>query len=235
MHCKSPINWGQRPSKSTVARRSGRPIFPAPGAAQLRKLFEDLNLRVAAIGFPTRRGYNVAEYLEGRVAATKDAMRMAYELGSSIVVNQVGRVPASRDAPDWPIMLEALTDLGTYGHRIGATLTAETGSESGEDLARLIAALPDGSLGATFNPGNLIINGFVPLDAVAAFGRHILYVHAKDGVRDLARGRGDEVPLGAVWPISLRFWEHSKISATAATCASSATAPRTLSTKSASP
>jgi sugar phosphate isomerase/epimerase len=93
-------------------------------------------------------------------------------------------------------MLEALTDLGTFGHHIGATLAAETGSESGADLARLIAALPDGALGVTFNPGNLIINGYSPGDAIAALGRHVLYVHAKDGVRDRARGRGDEVPLG---------------------------------------
>jgi sugar phosphate isomerase/epimerase len=166
------------------------------GRRQLRKLLEDLNLRVAAVSFPTRRGYNVAESLDERVAATKNVMRMAYELGSSIVVNQVGRVPADAEAPDWPILLEALTDLGAFGQRVGATLTAETGSESGEDLARLIAALPDGSLGVTFNPGNLIINGFIPLDAVAVLGRSILYVHAKDGVRDQARGRGDEVALG---------------------------------------
>ena len=64
---------------------------------------------MAAIGFPTRRGYNVADdHSSERVAATKDAMRMASEFGGSVVVNQVGRVPASTEAADWPIMLEAL-------------------------------------------------------------------------------------------------------------------------------
>jgi sugar phosphate isomerase/epimerase len=166
------------------------------GRRQFRKMLEDLNLRVAAIGFRTRRGYNVAEDLDRRVAATKDALRLAHELGSSIVVNQVGRVSPTDDTPDWNLMVEALTDLGSYGQRVGATLAAETGSESGADLARLIRALPDGSLGVTFNPGNLIVNGLSPLDAIAALGRNILYVHAKDGVHDRARGRGDEVPLG---------------------------------------
>jgi len=166
------------------------------GRRQFRKMLEDLNLRVAAVGFRTRRGYNVAEALDRRVAATKDALRLAHELGSSVLVNQVGHVPPASDAADWPIMVEALTDLGAYGQRVGAMLSAETGSEGGADLARLISALPDGALGVTFNPGNLIANGFSPLDAISALGRHIVYVHAKDSVRDLGRGRGDEVPLG---------------------------------------
>jgi len=166
------------------------------GRRQFRKLLEDLNLRICAIGFPTRRGYNVVDDLERRIAATKEALRLAQELGAAVVVNQVGRVPADTSDPEWPVLFEALTDLGAYGNRIGATLAAETGSESGEDLARLLAALPDGALGVTLNPGNLIVNGFSPLDAVSALGRNIIYVHAKDGIRDRARGRGEEVPLG---------------------------------------
>jgi sugar phosphate isomerase/epimerase len=75
-------------------------------------------------------------------------------------------------------------------------LAAETGSESGADLARLLAALPAGAMVVALNPGNLIINGFTPLDAVAALGSETAYVRAKDGVRDLAQGRGIEVPLG---------------------------------------
>ncbi|HQU44548.1 MAG: hypothetical protein B7Z73_15070, partial [Planctomycetia bacterium 21-64-5] len=89
-----------------------------------------------------------------------------------------------------------LTDLGTYAQRAGALLAAETGSESAGDLARLLAALPAGTVGVTLNPGALIINGFSPLEAVAALGSQIVYVHAQDGVRDLAQGRGIEVQLG---------------------------------------
>jgi sugar phosphate isomerase/epimerase len=56
--------------------------------------------------------------------------------------------------------------------------------------------LPEGSLGVTLNPGNLIVNSFSPREAIESLGPHIMYVHAKDGVRDLARGRGVEVQLG---------------------------------------
>ncbi|HVX11409.1 MAG TPA: sugar phosphate isomerase/epimerase family protein [Pirellulales bacterium] len=166
------------------------------GRRQLRKLFDDFELRVAAIGFRTRRGYDVADELDRRVEATKAAMKLAYDLGASWVVNQVGRIPEDATNPRWNLLIEALDDLGRFGQRNGAGLAAETGSEAGADLARLVAALSPGSIGVALNPGNLIINGFSALDAVAALGADIVYVHAQDGVRDLAQGRGIEVPLG---------------------------------------
>jgi sugar phosphate isomerase/epimerase len=159
-------------------------------------MLEDRNLTACAVEFRTRRGYNVTEDLERRIDATKGAMRFAADLGASVVVNQVGLIPPEADQEEWSRLLEALTDLGAYGQRVGAWLAAETGSEEGTDLARLVAALPSGCVGVTFNPGNLIVNGFSARDAVDSLGSHVVYVRAKDGVRDLAQGRGVETPLG---------------------------------------
>jgi sugar phosphate isomerase/epimerase len=60
----------------------------------------------------------------------------------------------------------------------------------------LLDALAPGTLAVDFDPGNLAANGHSPVDAVAELGAAILHVHAKDGTRDLALGRGVEVPLG---------------------------------------
>lgn len=163
---------------------------------EFRRLLEDHNLRVSAVGFHTRRGYDVAEGLERRLAATKAAMKMAADLRAPVVVNQVGGVPPEPSGRTWNQLVDALTDLSRYGQRVGSLLAAQTGSESGPDLVRLIAALPEGGIGVDLDPGNLIINSFSPREAVLALGLHILHVHATDGVRDLARGRGLEVPLG---------------------------------------
>jgi sugar phosphate isomerase/epimerase len=166
------------------------------GLRELRRLLEDHNLRVSAVGFRTRRGYDVPEEAERRVAATKAAMKMAADLRAPVVVNQVGRVPDEPEGAGWNQLVQALSDLSLYGHHVGALLAAQTGSESGADLARLIAALPDQGIGVDLDPGNLIINGFSPLEAVESLAPNILHVHARDAVRDLARGRGLEVPLG---------------------------------------
>lgn len=166
------------------------------GLRQLRKMLADLNLRVCAVGFRTRRGYNVLEDLDLRITATRQAMKLAYDLGANVVVNQVGRVPSESSGPEWDQLIQVLSDLGTYGQHVGALLAAETGSEDAADLARLIDALPAGCLAVNLDPGNLILHGFSPSDAVSLLGRHVLHVHAKDGVRDFAQGRGIEVPLG---------------------------------------
>lgn len=163
---------------------------------QLRKLLEDLNLRVCAVGFQTRHGYNVADGLDRRLDATKQAMRMAYELGASVVVNHIGRIPAEPAGPDWDLLVQSLTDVGNFGQRVGAVLAAKTGSEDGQHLRRLIDALPTGAIGVDLDPGGLIVNGFSPTAALEQLGAHVLHVHARDGVRDLAQGRGLEVPLG---------------------------------------
>lgn len=163
---------------------------------ELRRLLEDLNLRVSAISFQTRRGYDVADQLERRVAATKAAMKFAHDLRAPVVINQVGRVPAESQGPSWELLTQSLSDLSAYGHHIGALLAAQTGTEDGPSLARLLAALPQHGIGIDLDPGNLIINGFSPLEAVQAVGERIMHVHARDAVRDLARGRGIEVPLG---------------------------------------
>jgi sugar phosphate isomerase/epimerase len=163
---------------------------------QLRKLLDDLRLTVCAVGFRTRRGYNVFDDLDRRIEATKAAMDFAYAVGAKVVVNHVGRVPDESGSPDWDLLVASLSDLGRHSQHCGSVLAAETGSEAGPALARLIDALPYGSLGVNFDPGNLVVNGYSVDEALTALAEHIVHVHAKDGVRDLAQGRGLEVPLG---------------------------------------
>ena len=163
---------------------------------ELRRLLDDHDLRVSAVGFHTRRGYDVPDEIERRVAATKAAMKMAADLRAPVVVNQIGRVPDKPEGDRWNLLMQSLWDLSVYGQHVGALLAAQTGSESGPDLARLIAALGERGIGVDLDPGNLIMNGFSPLEAVESLAPHILHVHARDATRDLARGRGLEVPLG---------------------------------------
>ncbi len=206
------------------ARNQVRPgEFSQTGLRDLRKMLDDLSLRVAAVSFATRRGYNVQTELDARVEGTKAVMRLAYSLGCSVVVNHVGRVPAEeelalpvqhglkegdsqRESPsdalhktarqEWRILLDVLKDLAQYGDRVGARLAARTGNESADDMARLLAELPEGALAVDLDPGSLAANGFEPLPFVERLGPSILHVHARDGVRDRALGRGTEVPLG---------------------------------------
>jgi sugar phosphate isomerase/epimerase len=166
------------------------------GLRQFRKLLEDLQLQVSAVAFPTRRGYDVTDDVERRIAATQSAMQLAYHLGCAVVLNRIGRVPASSDEPGFARLVEVLTALGVYGDRVGARLAALTGEERPEDLARLIAALPEEFIGVDLHPAALIRGGHSPVDALDILGRNVLHVHACDAVRDASGGRAFDVELG---------------------------------------
>lgn len=166
------------------------------GLRQLRKMLADLRLRVAAVSFRTHRGYDNSAELDARVEATKAAMQLAAQLGAAAVVNHVGRVPSNQGEVDGGLLVEVLTDLAHYGNHVGAFLAAETGSESGQDLAQLMDRLPEGTIGVDFSPGNLAAGGHSPTEAIAALGSRILHVHATDGFCDLATRRGELAPLG---------------------------------------
>jgi len=194
----------------------GRQLVPIgelsdTGVRSLRKMLEDLNLRVAAIRFQTRRGYDHLEQLDRRVEATKLAMRAAYRLGAPLVVNQIGQVPEPPSQPEngseesadvspeqqrWNTMQSVLEDLGRFGAKVGAFLAAETGTESGERLAKLLDASDEAYVAVALNPGQLIINRHDVVQAVKSLASRIQLVCAVDGVLDLAAGRGLTVPLG---------------------------------------
>jgi len=166
------------------------------GVRQLRKLLGDLRLGVSAVSFPTRRGYEVPDDVERRIAATQAAMKFAHEIGADVVIIRVGEVPQSADDPRFGRLAEVLAALAAYGDRVGARLAAQTGVEAPTHLARLIATLPEYSLGVDLHPCGLIRQGHNPAEAVAALGPHIIHVHACDAVRDLSRGQAFDVELG---------------------------------------
>lgn len=179
------------------ARNEVRPQdMSATAIRQFKKMLDDLRLSVTALSFYTRRGYTSPDQLDRRVDATKQALVLARALGTDIVINHLGRVPDNTEEPAWNLLIEVLRDLGGYGQRVGATLCAETGTESGADLWRLVQALPDGSIGVNFDPANLVMNGFSPIEAAEQLAPAVRHVHVKDAVRDLGQGRGAEVEIG---------------------------------------
>jgi len=163
------------------------------GLREVRKMLADRRLRVGSVAFRTRHGYAVPEELDRRIGATKAVMELASQLGAPVVVNAIGPIPPDDDASGRQMLREALGDLARFGSRVGAILAAETGSESGEALARLLAELPEACLAADLNPGKLLAAGFSPQEAVAALGERIRHVHATDarGGKLVSLGQGD--------------------------------------------
>ncbi|NUQ64009.1 MAG: sugar phosphate isomerase/epimerase [Pirellulales bacterium] len=169
--------------------------FSRTALRQLRKILNDLNLRVAALSYRSRRGLATPDELDRRVNGTKAAMQLAYGLGTNVIVGTLGPLPPP-DSVAWQMLTSVLDDLGRHGQHVGATFVAETGTDSPATLSRLLGALPEGTLGIDLNPGSLVVAGYSPREAVQALGSWILHVHASDAIHGLAQGRGVRVPLG---------------------------------------
>ncbi len=200
MPFRRAIHAAAKLGASSIEIDARQEIHPAQvsetGLRQLRKLLEDLNLRVSSLRFQTRRGYDHVEDLDRRVDATKETMKLAYRLGTSVVVNAIGHVPHEQSDPRWVTLQQVMNDLGRYGAKVGAFLCAETGSEDGKTLSELLNSQEDAFVGVAFNPGQLVINRFSAAEAMDELKDRIQIVYAVDGVLDLAAGRGIATPLG---------------------------------------
>ena len=184
------------------------------GVRHIRKLLADLQLSVSAIHFQTNYGYGDLKLLDRRIEGTKATLGLAYELGCSVVVNRIGKIAEVSDL-NRTTMIQALSDIGNFGQRTGAWLTARTGADDGESLKELIDALPMQALGVDFDPAELVINGHSPTDAMTVLASHVMSCRARDAVTDFSLGRGVEVSLGqgAVdWPALLGALEQKSYS-----------------------
>jgi sugar phosphate isomerase/epimerase len=172
------------------------------GMRQIRKWLADEGLVVSAVAFRTRGGYADADRLEARITATKRALELAHDLGAQVVLNHIGDVPPAATDPEaepdprWRLLIDVLTDLGGWGHRVGATLCAEAGLTAPDDLVRLIASLPEGSLTCDVVTGGLLVHRHDPAEAIEKLSGHIGYVHATDAVAGSFAGRGRAAALG---------------------------------------
>jgi len=166
------------------------------GVRHLRKILADLNLKVAAIHFPTRRGYDDPGNLERRVEATKTAMAMAFDLGCQVVTNRIGQIPEDVGDERWLTMVQVLTDLGNASQKAGAWLAAQTGFDQPETMKGLLDALPTMAIGIDFDPAQMIMNRLDAVGGMKFLAEHVLHFRAADAVLDLSLGRGLEVDLG---------------------------------------
>lgn len=161
---------------------------------QLRKMLDDLNLRVGSVAFPTRRGFANPDQLERRIEATLQAMHAASRLGARVMLVMLGPCPAPESA-ERATLLEALGTLSSNGNRLGVELALQTTAAASE-LEQLLGELPEGTLGLDVNPAELVLQSKSPREFVQRLGSRVTHLFANDAVRGFGSTGGGEVELG---------------------------------------
>ena len=166
------------------------------GLREVRKLLDELNLRVASMALPSPRGLSDADGMQQRIERTVEAMRLTSRLGGRVLVVRLGPVPADEQSPAHATLVDVLSTLAVGANHLGVQLAAYAPEADPEQLATFVQSLPEGMLGVDLPPAAIIAQGRSPLEFVEMLGPHITHVHGSDAVHDLATGGAVEVELG---------------------------------------
>jgi sugar phosphate isomerase/epimerase len=161
---------------------------------KLRETLGRLGMGISALCGDLGRGFVKPDHIAEDVAKTKRMMDLAKSLGVEVLTSHIGRIPEDPNDPAYKVATDALEDIGAHGDRIGVFFASETGPESGAVLAAFLRGLKAKSIRANYDPANMVMNGFDPVQGVYDLGDLIVHTHAKDGIGP-GPNRG-EVPLG---------------------------------------
>jgi sugar phosphate isomerase/epimerase len=147
---------------------------------------------------PVTIGLAPREYREGRISRIKQVSDFAKKAGIPGVQTHCGFIPENPNEPLYTETVNAIRTVAQYCKDNGQTFRCETGQETPITLIRAIQDVGLDNVGINFDVGNLILYGKAnPVDAVELFGRHIMGIHAKDGVYPTnPKQLGREVPIG---------------------------------------
>jgi L-ribulose-5-phosphate 3-epimerase len=168
---------------------------------KLKQTLKRLNLEISALCGDLGRGFVKPDHIAEDVAWTKRMMDLAKSLGVKVLTSHIGRIPDDRKDPGYRTAAEALEEIGAHGDRVGVLFASETGPESGAALAEFLRELKTNSIKVNYDPANMVMRGFDPVQGVYDLKDFIVHTHAKDG-RGPGPNRG-EVPLGegdVPWP-----------------------------------
>jgi sugar phosphate isomerase/epimerase len=164
-----------------------------------------LGMEISALCGDLGRGFVRPDHIAEDVAKTKRMMDFAKSLGVKVLTSHIGRIPDDPSDPAYRTATEALEEIGAHGDKIGVVFASETGPESGAALAAFLRDVKAKSIKVNYDPANMVMSGFDPVEGAYDLAGFIVHTHAKDGIR---RGTSHlEVPLGegdVPWPRYLR-------------------------------
>jgi sugar phosphate isomerase/epimerase len=157
------------------------------GRRDLRHVMSSVELRLAAIGLPTRRPFDTDDQLDERLARADRAFALSYELGSRLVLVNAGRVPPESDEVRRALWRRAISELTLRAEHRGVVLALEVGADPGSLMASQIEGVGLPNLAASLDPATQLAQGLDPVESVRALGGMLAHAYASDAA---APGRG---------------------------------------------
>jgi len=177
------------------------------GRRELRHLLRSVELSLIALHLPTRRPFDTTDQLDDRLRRAENAFTLAYELGSRLVLARVGALPPDSEALRRETWCSAVSELGRRADHRGVRIALETGTESGEELRPILDSLNSIGLGASIDPGTLLLHGQNPIAAARDLGPWVIHAYATDSSSSGMQARVAN-PLGGGFRPGVLDWEE---------------------------
>ena len=159
-------------------------IYSDDRLREISRLCADSGLEISAVcGDIARTHFGVSSEWRDRVLLHKRVVDIAVVLGTKYITTHIGVVPADKNDPVYPIMLESIGAAAEYSASCGAVFAIETGPEKADVLLQLLQDVNSKGLGVNLDPANLrMVSREDPVRAVELLGKYIVHTHAKDGI-----------------------------------------------------
>jgi len=147
---------------------------------------------------PRTIGIVPRETRSARLDALKRASDLAKQCNIAAVHTHCGFIPEDPNDPLYAESVAALREIGSHCKSNGQQFLMETGQETPITLLRAIEDTGLDNIGANLDTANLILYGKgEPVGALDVLGKHVLGLHAKDGMYPTDPSKlGEEVAIG---------------------------------------
>ena len=139
---------------------------------------------------------------------TREAARLAQELGVRTITTHVGFVPRKGQA-GYPAISDRVREVAADLAGFDVELLMETGQEPAEELLAFLDDIAVPNVHINFDAANMILYGAGdPIHAISVLGKHIKHVHVKDALPSSSPGEtwGQEVAFGNGVVETTAFW-----------------------------
>lgn len=153
------------------------------------------NLVLSALCGDLGHGFVDSAKNDDLIHKTLQMLDLCKDLNTPILTTHIGVVPQSKTDPAWKAMTEALETIGEYAEKLQCVLATETGPEDSTLMREFLTSLNTTAVQVNYDPANLAMNGFDPIQGVHVLKDFIVHTHAKDGISK-DNGGPKEVPLG---------------------------------------
>ena len=175
------------------------------GRREIRHLLASVELGLIALHLPTRTSYDHLDQLDVRLRKADQALTLAYDLGTRLVLVRPGGLPpeGEADAERRSIFSNALVELAKRADHRGVRLAVETVLDPGSTLRPFLDSLGLPALAASVDPGSLLMQGIDPIASARDLGPWLAHAYATDAASSdrtarIANPRGSGFPPGAL-------------------------------------